>query len=217
MTDLSLDFAGLLCSRLCHDLLSPVGAINNGLELLADEPDPMLRGEYMGLLADSARASADKLRFFRLAFGGSADQGGVTAAAEVRSALGALARSSRGVAFGWIADEAELGRGAARILLNLGLIALDALVRGGRLDICLERDEIAVRAEGPRLLLDAAIRATLEGAGTKPTSRTAGAALAHGLAGLERRRLIVSLTDGVLLLGASSAVADVAPGGYAGS
>jgi histidine phosphotransferase ChpT len=69
MQDLSIEFASLLCSRLCHDLLSPVGSVINGLELIADETDPELRAQYMSLLSDSAEASANKLKFFRLAFG----------------------------------------------------------------------------------------------------------------------------------------------------
>ena len=62
MTVSPVDFASLLCSRLCHDLLSPVGALNNGLELLADETDPAMRERVMQLLADSARASPDRSR-----------------------------------------------------------------------------------------------------------------------------------------------------------
>ena len=70
MTDTaSLDLASLLCSRLCHDMLSPVGALSNGLELLRDEKDPEMRKRCMELLEQSAKASADKLKFFRLAFG----------------------------------------------------------------------------------------------------------------------------------------------------
>src|SRR2546423_15282792 len=65
----SVDLASLLCSRLCHDLMSPVGALNNGIELLADETDPDMREKCLELLSDSARASANKLKFFRLAFG----------------------------------------------------------------------------------------------------------------------------------------------------
>ena len=64
-----VDLASLLCSRLCHDLLSPVGAMNNGLELLADETDPEMQKRCMDLLAESAKSAADKLKFFRLAFG----------------------------------------------------------------------------------------------------------------------------------------------------
>ena len=60
--ELALDIASLLCSRLCHDLLSPVGALNNGLELLAEEKDPEMRQKCFELLEQSARISADKLR-----------------------------------------------------------------------------------------------------------------------------------------------------------
>src|SRR3546814_7544392 len=60
--------AAMLCSRLCHDMLSPVGALSNGLELLADEQDPGMRARCVELLEQSARISADKLKFFRLAF-----------------------------------------------------------------------------------------------------------------------------------------------------
>ena len=56
MTISPVDFASLLCSRLCHDLLSPVGALNNGLELLADEQDPEMRQRCLELLAESAKA-----------------------------------------------------------------------------------------------------------------------------------------------------------------
>src|SRR4028119_1136396 len=65
----AVDLASLLCSRLCHDLMSPVGALNNGIELMADEHDPEMREKCLELLGESARASANKLKFFRLAFG----------------------------------------------------------------------------------------------------------------------------------------------------
>ena len=65
----ALELASLLCSRLCHDLLSPVGALSNGLELLAEEKDPAMRERCFELLEQSARTSADKLKYYRLAFG----------------------------------------------------------------------------------------------------------------------------------------------------
>src|SRR3954469_9404687 len=65
----AVDLASLLCSRLCHDLMSPVGALNNGIELMADEQDPEMRERCLELLSDSAKATANKLKFFRLAFG----------------------------------------------------------------------------------------------------------------------------------------------------
>ena len=65
----SIDLAAMLCSRLCHDMLSPVGALSNGLELLADETDAKMRANVIELLEQSAKISTDKLKFFRLAFG----------------------------------------------------------------------------------------------------------------------------------------------------
>jgi histidine phosphotransferase ChpT len=205
VADISLDFANLLCSRLCHDLLSPVGSISNGLELLADEEDPALRKQYMDLLADSAQASADKLKFFRLAFGAAGGFGDVIATSESRTAIEGLVRGNGKVAFGWIVDAPGLGRAATRILLNLGLIALDALVRGGRLDICVEQDEVVVRAEGPRLVLDPEVRATLQGTAGAPSARTIGAVLACTVAEQDGRQLMIGEEAGVLLLGASRA------------
>jgi histidine phosphotransferase ChpT len=201
--NISIEFASLLCSRLCHDLLSPVGALNNGLELLQDENDPEMRAQCMSLLADSAQASADKLKFFRLAFGAA---GGYGDASEAKAALEGIVRGNARVAFGWLVDQPELPRGATRILLNLALIALDALVRGGRLDVGVEADEVVVRAEGPRLVIDAEIRQLLEGrdVGDAMSSRTAGALLIRQLAAGEKRQVRFSELDGVLLFGVTA-------------
>ena len=87
MVNRSAEFASLLCSRLCHDLLSPVGALNNGIELLADETDPEMRASCMELLANSATAAANKLKFFRLAFGAA---GGFAEMVDAREALAAI-------------------------------------------------------------------------------------------------------------------------------
>ena len=86
----AIDLASLLCSRLCHDLLSPVGALNNGIELLADEQDPEMRERCLELLAESARASANKLKFFRLAFGAAGGFGDQIDTHEARTALKAF-------------------------------------------------------------------------------------------------------------------------------
>jgi histidine phosphotransferase ChpT len=206
MQDLSIEFASLLCSRLCHDLLSPVGSVINGLELIADETDPELRAQYMSLLSDSAEASANKLKFFRLAFGAAGGYGDLIDAREAKTALEGLVRGNSRVAFGWLVDQPQMSRGATRILLNLSLIALDALVRGGRLDVGVEADEVVVRAEGPRLVLDAELRALLDGGEMEGhmSSRTAGVLLIRELAAREGRVVRLSEQDGVLLFGVTA-------------
>jgi histidine phosphotransferase ChpT len=182
------DLASLLCSRLCHDLMSPVGALNNGIELLADEQDPEMREKCLELLADSARASANKLKFFRLAFGAAGGFGEEIDTLEAQAALEGVFGPEKRIELGWMVAGDKLPKGAAKLLLNLALLAGDALVRGGRLDVGAEnRDgevELVIRAEGPRILLDPALRETLAtgGGGGTVEPRAAGAWLAHNLA-----------------------------------
>jgi histidine phosphotransferase ChpT len=146
----AIDLASLLCSRLCHDLLSPVGALNNGIELLADEQDPEMRERCLELLAESARASANKLKFFRLAFGAAGGFGDEIDTREARAALEGLFGAERRIELGWMVDERQMPKGAVKLLLNLAMIAGDALVRGGRLDVGAERTTASDRAGHPR-------------------------------------------------------------------
>ncbi|OYW86801.1 MAG: histidine phosphotransferase [Sphingobium sp. 32-64-5] len=127
--DQALDFAALLCSRLCHDLLSPVGAFNNGLELMADETDPEMRQRCLDLLAESARASANKLKFFRLAFGSAGGFGDMVPTDEARQAIEGMFAASGRVRIGWLVGPGMLAKGAVKILLNLALIVLDEELR----------------------------------------------------------------------------------------
>jgi histidine phosphotransferase ChpT len=207
----AIDLASLLCSRLCHDLMSPVGALNNGIELLGDETDPEMREKCLELLADSARATANKLKFFRLAFGAGGGFGDEIDTAEAEAALEGLFGAEGKVQLGWVVEDEKLPKGAVRLLLNLALLAGDALVRGGRLDVGAERAqgaiELAVRAEGPRILLDPVLRDTLAtgGSGTFEP-RAAAAWLAHTLAaeGGGSLRLSDPSSD-VLMIGATLA------------
>lgn len=183
-----VDLASLLCSRLCHDLMSPIGALNNGIELLADETDPDMREKCLELLADSARASANKLKFFRLAFGAAGAFGEEIDTREAEVALEGLFGPERRIELGWVVASDKLPKNAVKLLLNLAMLVGDALVRGGHLDVGAERRdgevELAVRGEGPRILLDPLLRETLErgdsGATVEP--RAAAAWLAHRLA-----------------------------------
>src|SRR4051795_13564093 len=97
-----VDLASLLCSRLCHDLMSPVGALNNGIELLSDEQDPDMRDKCLELLADSARASANKLKFFRLAFGAGGGFGEEIDTREAHIALDGVFGPERRIELGWM-------------------------------------------------------------------------------------------------------------------
>jgi histidine phosphotransferase ChpT len=206
----AVDLASLLCSRLCHDLMSPVGALNNGIELLADEQDPDMREKCLDLLADSARASANKLKFFRLAFGAAGGFGEEIDTHEAQAALEGLFGAERRIELGWIVAGDRLPKAAAKLLLNLAMLAGDALVRGGRLDVGAENSdgeiELVIRAEGPRILLDPVLRETLAkgSSGGTVEPRAAGAWLAHSLATEAGGSIQLSDADSpILLIGAT--------------
>jgi histidine phosphotransferase ChpT len=204
------DFASLLCSRLCHDLLSPVGALNNGLELLADEHDPEMRLRCLELLSESAKASANKLKFFRLAFGAAGGFGETVDTREAQAAIEGLFGDNHRVTIGWMVEDPVLPKQAIKVLLNLALIGGDALIRGGQLDIGAEivdgSIEIVVRADGPRIVLDSELRGALAGGqeDMPVTPRAAAAFLAHALVTQGEGTLQVSPPDSeILLFGAS--------------
>jgi len=210
MTVDAVDFASLLCSRLCHDLLSPVGAMNNGIELLAEETDPDMRAKCLELLSESARASANKLKFFRLAFGAAGGFGDVVDSREAKAAIEGLLGDNARLEIGWLVQAPTLPKTAIKVLLNLVLMAGDALVRGGRLDIGAEASdgttEIVVRAEGARLVLDPELREALCGEAdeTGLTPRAAAAWLVHMLAtGSGGHAQVVAPDEGVLVFGAT--------------
>lgn len=204
----ALDLASLLCSRLCHDMLSPVGALSNGLELLVEEKDPEMRQRCFELLEQSAKASADKLKFFRLAFGAAGGFGDSVPVNEARALIDALAGSNGRVAVNWMFGVDALAKPAVKTLLNLALIGLDALVRGGTLDIGAEVNggaiEIVVRAAGQRVAFDPAVGQALEG--TLPmselSSKTAPAAMVQQLAASVGGGVQVHVTAESLVMGA---------------
>ena len=206
----SHEFASLLCSRLCHDLLSPVGALNNGIELLADEHDPEMRARCLELLSESARASANKLKFFRLAFGAAGGFADEVDTREARVAIEGLFGSDGRIQLGWMVDDPTMSKSALKVLLNLVLIAGDALVRGGRLDVGAERHDkgldIVVRAEGTRIVLDPELKQVLIGKTSEDAiaPRAAAAWLIHCLVTDGGGEVQVMDADaGMLLLGAS--------------
>lgn len=204
----ALDLASQLCSRLCHDLLSPVGALSNGLELLADEKDPEMRKRCLELLEQSAKTSADKLKFFRLAFGAAGGFGENVPVEEAQQVVEALAGDAKRVTVNWALSTRELPKGAVKVLLNFAHIGLEALVRGGTLDIGAELNagaaEIVVRATGDKIAFDESIGKALEGdlAPADVTSRTAAAHMLSLLAASAGGGLQYKLSDRALVLGA---------------
>src|SRR6185437_4808500 len=120
----------LLCGRLCHELISPVGAINNGVELL-DEDDPDFVKEAMGLIGQSARRAGQRLQFYRFAYGTAGASG---SALDPRDLVQGLLDGTR-LRCAWEGETGALDVPWQRLACNMVVLASEFLPRGGTLFI----------------------------------------------------------------------------------
>lgn len=143
------DLAALLCSRVCHDIISPVGAINNGLELLDEGGSD---ADAMELIRTSARNASARLQFARIAFGAAGSAGMMIDTGDAQAVTAAYLKNEK-PELEWIGARALLPKNKVKLLLNLVLIANGAIPRGGKLTVKLEGLDTSPRftlvASGP--------------------------------------------------------------------
>ncbi|PWV95820.1 histidine phosphotransferase ChpT [Hoeflea marina] len=132
------DLASLLCSRVCHDIISPVGAINNGLELL-DEGGA--DADAMDLIRTSAMNASVRLKFARLAFGASGSVGASIDTGEAEKAVLDFVSADKKTTVTWSGPRAIIPKNKVKLLLNLFLVAYGAIPRGGSIDVTIENPE----------------------------------------------------------------------------
>jgi len=129
-----LELAALLCSRVCHDLISPVGAIVNGLEVMDDNPSPEDREFALDLIRKSAKTASARLQFCRLAFGAAGSAG-------AQIDLGDAENMARGhlednkTKLMWNLPRLLLPKNRVKLLLNMLVIAQQTIPRGGVLTV----------------------------------------------------------------------------------
>ncbi|PCI85655.1 MAG: histidine phosphotransferase [Hyphomicrobiales bacterium] len=139
-TNLSeLELAALLCSRVCHDVISPVGAIANGLEVLEDEKDEQMKEFAMNLIKKSALQASAKLQFARLAFGAAGSAGAHIDLMDAKYVSESFIDKDK-VSLTWQAPVATMAKNKVKLLLNLLLIALTTIPRGGSIDVSVDDD-----------------------------------------------------------------------------
>lgn len=126
----------LLASRLCHDLISPIGAVNNGLELLEDEESGMAE-DALDLSIKSAKRAADLLQTYRVALGGAGNQPSFRFA-DARALAASILEGGK-IRLDWPDEQNSLPAplGAAKLVLNLVMVAGDCLPRGGAIAVAL--------------------------------------------------------------------------------
>ena len=136
------DLAALLCSRVCHDVISPVGAINNGLELL---DEGAADADALDLIRTSALNAAVRLKFARLAFGASGSVGASIDTGEAEKAARDYAEAEKKTEVTWSGPRAIIAKNRVKLLLNLFLVAYGGIPRGGSLDVVLENPDHEAR------------------------------------------------------------------------
>jgi histidine phosphotransferase ChpT len=180
----------LLAARLCHDLVGPIGAVSNGVELIGEDGSGA-DAEVVRLISGSAKAASNRLQAFRVAFGSGNTLPTAGWSNTVRELGAGLVEEGKAV-LDWppMAPEVEAmgDRRVAKVLLNLVLIALDSMMRGGtvRVETAASKGSIAitVRGQGGQARMADEVRAGLEGVFdlAKATPKAAPAYLAASLA-----------------------------------
>src|SRR5258708_79592 len=130
----TLELAALLCSRVCHDLISPVGAIVNGLEVLDDNPKPEDREFALDLIRKSAKTASARLQFCRLAFGAAGSAGAQIDTGDAENmARGHLEDNKTKIT--WNLQRLLQPKNRVKLLLNMLVIAQQTIPRGGVLTV----------------------------------------------------------------------------------
>jgi histidine phosphotransferase ChpT len=158
-----LDLAALLCSRVCHDVISPVGAIANGLELYDDpEMDEETRQTALDMVRSSARTASAKLKFCRIAFGAAGSAGASIDMGEAGETAKAFVGEEK-VKLDWQAPRENRPKQQVKLLLNMMLMAIAAIPRGGTVTVQVDGNVFKARAEGERAKVPEAIAQVVEG------------------------------------------------------
>ena len=162
----ALDLAALLASRICHDIISPVGALANGLEVLDEDQGEDMREFAMELIQKSAKSASAKLKFSRLAFGASGSAGAYIDTGEAQDVV-QLYMEGEKADMEWHGTRSLVPKNRVKLLLNLVLLGLGAVPRGGVLNISIHGEgdgaTFDIRCVGPRARVPAEFVSMLNG------------------------------------------------------
>ncbi len=142
-----LELAALLCSRVCHDVISPVGAITNGLEVLDDDNDEQMRGFALDLIKKSAKQASAKLQFARLAFGAAGSAGAEIDLGDAQEVTTSFIGDEK-VTLTWEGPRETRPKNEVKLLLNMVLVGLTTIPRGGNLAVSINGSELSVKCTG---------------------------------------------------------------------
>jgi len=125
-----IEFSALMVSRVCHDLVGPLGAVVNGLEVLEDESDAAMRDDAIKLVTSGANQALARIQFMRIAFGAAGSAGAELDLGEIGRLIQGLLEGGK-VKLEWTVPQAYWGKDWAKLLMNATLLGADSLPRGG--------------------------------------------------------------------------------------
>lgn len=140
----ALDLAALLCSRVCHDVINPVGAIVNGLEVLDDENDPSMKAFALELIKKSSKTASARLQFARIAFGAAGSAGASIDLGDAENVARGFIHDDK-VALTWAAPRLLMPKNKVKLLLNLLVVATSTIPRGGTVSSIVSGDAETAR------------------------------------------------------------------------
>jgi len=174
----SLDLAALLCSRVCHDVISPVGAIVNGLEVLAEEKDSSMRDFALELINKSAKTASARLQFARIAFGAAGSAGSAIDTGDAEQVAKGFLNDDK-LRLSWTGPRLLMPKNRVKLLLNLLVVGSSCIPRGGSLDCVIEGDgdrpTFTITAQGKNARIPHGVQQSLAG---EPENGTVDA---HGI------------------------------------
>jgi histidine phosphotransferase ChpT len=163
-----LELAALISSRICHDVINPVAAISNGLEMLGEEPDQAMRDAAMDLIRKSAAQASAKLQFARLAFGAAGSAGAEIDLRDAEKVARDFVAGSGKHQVNWQGPAVTLPKNKVKLLLNLVALGVVALPRGGTINVEIAGSppsvSFSVRSRGDAARLTDQVRGLLSGA-----------------------------------------------------
>jgi len=183
--------SALLCARICHDLISPVGALSTAIEILDDESNTDMHADALDLVRNSSKQANAKLKFLRLAFGAGGSAPGIIGVADIQTLAEDMFAQGK-ASLSWQMPDVGIEKSQARLLLNMIMIGMQAVPRGG--DVLISQvvkddngTELVVTATGPRARLDIAVERTL--AGKAPDDGFDGRSIQPFYAGMMAREM----------------------------
>jgi histidine phosphotransferase ChpT len=199
MTD--LEFSAFLVSRVCHDLVGPLGAVVNGLEVLEDERDAAMRADALKIVTSSAEQALARLQFMRLAFGAAGSAGAELDLGEVGRLISGLIGTGR-TSLEWDPPHVQWPKDWAKLLMNAVLIGADCLPRGGvvRVETDSQAPGFKVTATGTGVRVSEDVVRALQGEVSEHDARGVQPVLTFRLAKAINADLSITPRDGTVEL-----------------